>query len=226
MRIMLMLLFVILLFGCSSTAYSPPWIPSIDETVEDVDPVPVPVPVPTIPISTSVSSPIFFPRTYAGNMFDYDIDISIECYGVTNIYYTTDRSDPITSSTRQLYTDPIPLAGHKSYIYLDAIGERDGVYGNPWSTVYVVFYGYAGVTFEIGGIPTIGGTYTGTQNVTLIPDPPDADLYYMVTNGNYQFPDTLYTGIPIIITQDSTLYVRCVHPERDERDYGAMFIIN
>ena len=111
-------------------------------------------------------------------------------------YYTTDGSNPQTSSTRTMYTTPITLSGDTT-LKFSAVDPTDN-----WSPVYTQNY------IINSAIPLVtaniaGGAYKIPQAVTLTTTCPDGDtITYYTTNGSDPTTSgTVYSG-PIQI--DST----------------------
>lgn len=116
----------------SSTKYTGPILVNGNDTTDTIE---------AIAVSNGVSSKVAL-ATYSINYNSVSTltmnpspgpvlstqQITITCpspSGVT-IYYTTDSSDPATSSTRQTYGGPISLVGNVATETITAIGEKTG----------------------------------------------------------------------------------------------------
>jgi hypothetical protein len=116
------------------------------------------------------------------------------------IYYTTNGETPTTSSTR--YTGPIPIAENTT---LKAVAVKTG-----WTNSEVMAEVYtinkpppAGTVAKPSANPA-GGTYTGTQNVTLATSTEGASIYYTTNGVDPTISSTLYT-VPIPVTVNTTI---------------------
>ena len=127
-----------------------------------------------------------------------------------SIYYTTDGSEPGTSSA--LYTGPIPI---NESMVLKAMAAADGM--EPSDVVEYVYTRAGQVAAPTASLPS-GEIESGTQ-VTLSSATPDAELYYS-TNGLDPSEEVLdelfsYTG-PISVTRPVTIKMfavkRGLHP--------------
>ncbi len=124
--------------------------------------------------SSSLQTPIIDP---AGGTFTTAPKISIDgIFGGETAYYTTDGSDPTTSSTAIPYTGLGLLTVSQSETFKVAIHDPEA----GWSSV-------ASATFTVSsGAPVItpdGGSYTTAQSVS-ISGIPIGDTCYYTTDGN------------------------------------------
>ncbi len=133
---------------------------------------------------------------------------TIDPYGATTTYYTTDGTDPQTSSTRTEYTGPLTISTTTTLRY-SAINSK-----NIWSPEYTQTY-----TLDFI-VPTVtsnlnNGTYNTTQTITLTTtDSNSKDTTYYTTDGTD--PRTSSTRItytePITINKTTTLRYVAVDP--------------
>lgn len=79
--------------------------PQATETPAEEEPTGVPKP--TIPVEKSSLTVTF---TKSSGVYEGEFDLEISCDGDAEIYYTTDGSNPIISSTKILYSAPIKVA--------------------------------------------------------------------------------------------------------------------
>ena len=75
-------------------------------------------------ISTVPDAPTFSP---AAGTYDSNQNVTITSAGSGTIYYTTDGSDPATSSTRMAYTAPIPLHHEDNFTFKAVTVDGDNV---------------------------------------------------------------------------------------------------
>ena len=179
----------------SSTKYTGPILVNGNDTTDTIE---------AIAVSNGVSSKVAL-ATYSINYNSVSTltmnpspgpvlstqQITITCpspSGVT-IYYTTDSSDPATSSTRQTYGGPISLVGNVATETITAIGEKTG-YTNSQEILQTYTIQYQ-LTVDAG----TGGTTnpSGSTNVTY-----GAQTTISATqNSGYQFKNwTVLSGNP------------------------------
>jgi hypothetical protein len=150
-------------------------------------------PVVTATYNIATSAPTFSP---AGGT--YGSTQSVALSSVTSgasIRYTTDGSTP-TSTTGLVYSGPVSISTNAT---LKAIAYESGLTDSPVaSAIYAIQV--AAPTFS-----PAGGTYTGTQSVTLSSATSDSSIRY-TTDGSTPTPatGTLYSG-PISISANTTL---------------------
>jgi hypothetical protein len=90
------------------------------------------------------------------------------------IYYTTDGTDPATSSTRESYTAPFTLAESKT---IEAVAVKADLLDSEEASQAVTVSAVATPTFN----PTGGTTFTSTQTVTMTST--DGATIYYTTDG-------------------------------------------
>jgi parallel beta-helix repeat protein len=114
------------------------------------------------------------------------------------VYYTTDGSDPLTSSTRYIYSGPININSPITlkFVAVDA--------ANNWSPVYTQIYTVDAVAPTVGFNPA-GGVYNTIQNVVLTASEA-ATVYYTIDGSDPLTSSTrhIYSG-PINISSSTTL---------------------
>ncbi|MFB3815423.1 MAG: chitobiase/beta-hexosaminidase C-terminal domain-containing protein [Terriglobales bacterium] len=120
------------------------------------------------------------------------VTLSVSTPGMT-IYYTTDGSNPSTSSTP--YTGPITVS---STTTIKAIAA-DGAYGASATAIGV--YKIAAVAPTFSPLPN---TYTSPQNVTLADASPGVTIYYTTDGATPTTSSTPYTG-PITVSTTTTI---------------------
>ena len=135
---------------------------------------------------SSVPAPVITPAT--GTYYENQ-SVNITADDGCTIYYTTNGSDPTTSSP--VYTDPFNVActpGSTTTIKAIAV-DGDGVISDVATEVYT----WAAPTVHIH--PDSRNTTASSMSVTLTPDPAGAQVYY-TTDGSTPSPanGTLYTG--------------------------------
>ena len=125
-----------------------------------------------------VTTPVFSP---AAGTYDTNQDVTITASAGT-IYYTTDGSDPATSSTRIEYTAPIPMHHEDNFTFkavavdgnsVSAVAEAD--YTIKYVNVYLLgsvgkahAWNYSYTDPEL--ITSDGVTYSGVYNVNVMSD--------------------------------------------------------
>lgn len=125
--------------------------------------------------------------------------ISLRGYEGAEIYYTTDGSDPKTSDTAKLYTDPIAI---EDEFTLKAYAKKDGLNDSEISEFhYLMRY--------IDASPESGKVQAG-DTVTLTSHMENAEIYYTTDGSNPKLSDTakLYTE-PIVINEYTELNTYC-----------------
>ena len=136
-------------------------------------------------------APMFYPAPGTFNS-PQSVTLSDSAPGAS-IYYTTNGSNPTTSST--LYIGPIAVA---STTTIKAIAAGNG-YG-PSSIVTAIF--------TIQALPPsfspASGTFNSPQSVMLSDSTPGASIYYTTNGSNPTTSSTLYTG-PIAVASTTTI---------------------
>ena len=112
------------------------------------------------------------------------------------IYYTTDGSDPKTSTTRKVYSTSVVISTSTTlrYIAVDLAGN--------WSTNYTQKY-IIDKTAPTARASPIGGLYNVTKSITLTMSEPGT-IYYTTNGATPTTASKIYTG-PISITSTTTL---------------------
>ncbi|WP_321423209.1 PQQ-binding-like beta-propeller repeat protein [uncultured Methanobacterium sp.] len=101
------------------------------------------------------------------------IILTVTGNGNTDIYYTTDGSDPRTSSTRKVYTEPIRISETKTlnYIALDSTGNWSPLYSQKYTILlveYVQDYSYYDINTVNSDIQAIlDKAYSGSTVIFL-----------------------------------------------------------
>ena len=122
------------------------------------------------------------------------------------IYYTTDGTDPRTSSTRVQYTSSL-LINTNTTLKFATVDDA----GN-WSPVYTETYIMADITAPIASASLLGGLYTSDQDVELSAvDEMDLNpkIYYTRDSSNPTTNSTLYTW-PIDINTIGTTVLKFI----------------
>lgn len=129
------------------------------------------------------ATPTFSPP---GGTYNSDQSVIINC--ATNnstIYYTTDGSTPTTSSN--LYTEPIEVAGHGSTANIKAISSA---IGNSISFIaeqtYVIEYPETSLPY----FTPSSGYFTSNQSVTISCDTHNAIIYYTIDGSDPSYSST------------------------------------
>src|SRR5208282_1778956 len=118
--------------------------------------------------------------------------------GVT-IYYTTNGSTPMTSSTQ--YTGPFTVSTTTT---INAIAA-----GNGYSASAVATGTYTIIASTPSFSPAPVGTFTTTQSVTLADSTPGVTIYYTTNGSTPTTASTQYTG-PIAVSAPTTINVIAV----------------
>ena len=142
-------------------------------------------------VTHTVATPAFSPDGGSCGT-SQNITISWSTSG-TAIHYTTDGTDPTESST--LYTSPVTING-------DATLKAKG-----WKTDYFPSQVKTGVYTSKVVKPAFdpdGGTYTGTQYVTMTCDTPGAVIRYTTDGSDPTESSTVYTT-PVEISSNTTV---------------------
>jgi hypothetical protein len=111
----------------------------------------------------------------------------------TSIYYTTNGSNPNTSSI--LYTGPFTLAWSAT---IKAIALSNGYSPSSITTTYYTIQSAA------PNISPTSGTFNSPQVVTLSDITPGTSFYYTTNGSNPSISSTLYTG-PITVSTTATI---------------------
>ena len=114
----------------------------------------------------------------------------------TTVYYTTDGTDPKTSSTSKIYTVPITINTTTTLRYI-AVDEASN-----WSTAQTETYTIDTVN-PTANVNIKTGLYNKTQNVTLSMSE-TGNIYYTLNGDTPTATCNKYTG-PISITNTTTL---------------------
>ena len=161
------------------------------------------------------------------------ISITDSTSGAT-IYYTTDGSQPTTSSQR--YIAPVPVAPGTS---LQAIAIENGYGNSPVSSA-----DYAAATDPgsnlarqhspaikppaLTGAPVfspVGGRYGAAQNVTLSPSTPGSKIEYQMDSGSGAGPMRPYTGPISVTSSEKIIAIAHVSGAKDSQPISENYII-
>ncbi|MBT9332595.1 chitobiase/beta-hexosaminidase C-terminal domain-containing protein [Paracidobacterium acidisoli] len=135
-------------------------------------------------ISTVAATPVATPA--AGNAYITPTSVTLtDATPGASIYYTTNSTNPTTSST--LYTGPFTVNPNTG---VRAIAIASG-YTN--SAVLIADYNGPTVATPVAS-PTPGSTYTGTVTVTLTDTTPGTTIYYTTNSSTPTTSSTVYTG--------------------------------
>ena len=160
--------------------------------------------------SSSVPTPVIYPDGATSTNGDGFVVRFSDTAGGDPIYYTTDGSDPRTSSSATLYTQYVN-AMHSETVQAAA---HDPVAG--WSGVAAAIFSISGVTgnsSSIGGLPspTIypngdGGAFPSAVSVTIGDTAGGDPIYYTTDDSNPETSSTrtLYTGT-FTVSQSETV---------------------
>jgi len=117
----------------------------------------------------------------------------------TTIYYTTDNTDPQTSSTRTAYTAPITISNNTTlkYAAVDAAGN--------WAATQTQIYTIDTIAPTVS-VNETAGVFNTAQSVALTSDDAGATVYYTTDGSDPQTSKTrtVYTA-PITISNTTTL---------------------
>jgi hypothetical protein len=148
--------------------------------------------------SPTVSTPTISPN---GGNFSNSASVTLTCFttGAT-IFYTTNGTTPTTSSA--IYSSPFDLNGSAT---VEAMATLAG-YNN--STV-----ASASFTFTVA-TPTIspnGGTFTGSQQVTLACPTTGATIYYTSNGTTPTTSSAVYNNTPFTLANSATVEAMAAH---------------
>ena len=147
----------------------------------------------TYTIGKVVAVPTFSPAagTYPAAQ---TVSISDTTAGAT-IYYTTNGTTPTTGSTK--YVNPISVSASET---IEAIGVETGYTNSAaGSAAYTIETAAATPTFS-----PVGGTYGGTQTVSIADTTPGAVIYYTVNGVTPTTSSAKYTN-PITVSSSLTI---------------------
>ncbi|NOU70375.1 hypothetical protein GC098_02805 [Paenibacillus sp. LMG 31458] len=157
----------------------------------------------TLPLTPQVvAAPVISPNggTFAGSatVTITDTATSVAIKG-SDIYYTTDGSDPTTSATRILYTAPFALSSTKT---VKAVATFPGV--TPSNGVVSASFTVTAPQVAAPTATPSAGTYAEAQSVTLSSTTPSATIYYTTNGSTPTTGSILYTG-PINVSSSMTI---------------------
>ena len=143
---------------------------------------------------TALPAPTFTPAagTYATAQ---SVSIADSVSGTT-IYYTTDGSQPTTSSS--VYLGPIPVNASQT---VQAIAVETGYVNSPVGSASYT------ITMPTAETPTFspgGGNYTSPQTVAIADNTPGAVIYYTTNGTTPTTSSAVYSG-PITVSTSETL---------------------
>ncbi len=146
-------------------------------------------------ISKTAATPVFSPvaGTYSSTQ---SVTITDSTPGAT-IHYTTNGSNPTTSSTR--YTGAITVSATET---IKAIATASGYSQSSVATAAYTIPKTASPVFS-----PAGGTYSSTQSVTITDSTPGATFYYTTNGSTPTSSSTRYTGA---ITVSSTETIKAI----------------
>ncbi len=167
-------------------------------------------------INPAAAAPTFSP---AGGTFTapQTVTISDTTSGAT-IYYTTNGSDPTTSTSRQQYTAPITISATTT---LSAVASVNG--GN--SAVATATYTINAAAVTTPTISPDGGTFTSAQTVTLADSTTGASIYYTVDGSQPSAGSTQYTT-PFQVSATTTVNAIAILNGASSSVATATFTIN
>ncbi len=145
--------------------------------------------------------PFTINATPRGGSYELVQTVNITSTSGTTIYYTTDGSDPRTSSTKIKYSGPIAV-NKSTTINFAAVDSATN-----WSSVKTETYSITDTTAPTVAVNPFGGVYSDIQTVTLTAtDINPTTTYYTTDGSNPQTSSTRkkYTG-PISISTTTTL---------------------
>jgi hypothetical protein len=128
---------------------------------------------------------------------DQSVSLSTNTSGAT-IYYTTNGTDPTTSSTQ--YTAPISVAGNGTTMNIKAFAVKAGL-GNSSISSGTYTIAYATVATPTFGVA--GGTYDSDQSVSISTSTSGTTIYYTTNGTDPTTGSTQYTG-PISVAGHGT----------------------
>ncbi|MBQ8588427.1 MAG: chitobiase/beta-hexosaminidase C-terminal domain-containing protein, partial [Clostridia bacterium] len=139
--------------------------------------------------------------TYSGKI---DVTLKSDTDGAI-IYYTTDGSDPKTSSTARTYDEGIPITLSKDTT-LKTVAYYDGEWSDKKSYNYLFSY------YDDYGVDAFypSGVYEGSVNVTLTPNNPDYEVWYHTGDGNWKPYEKV-----IILDKDTDITAKAVEVNPD-----------
>jgi hypothetical protein len=146
-----------------------------------------------------VSTPSFSP---AGGTYSSDQTVSINCAtaGAT-VYYTMDGTTPTASSTQ--YSDPISVSGDGTTKTIKAIAVKAGLTTSAVASASYVI-DYSALTAATPTFSPAGGTYTGSQTVTLSCATSGATIHYTTDGTTPTSTSTIYVGA-IAVSSSETI---------------------
>jgi len=118
------------------------------------------------------------------------------------IYYTTDRTNPTTSSA--LYTGPITITQSTQ---VQAIAVASNYSPSPVALANI----YIATARPVISLPT--GTYNGTQMVSITDSTPGAVIYYTTDGTTPSRSSPIFSGTPISVTSSQALKSIAVAPD-------------
>jgi sugar lactone lactonase YvrE len=111
----------------------------------------------------------------------------------TTIYYTTNGSTPVSSSTK--YTEPIAVSGS---ITINAIAINSGGVKSPVATAAYVIAKPVAPVFS-----PVAGTYSGPQSVTITDATAGTTIYYTTNGAVPVSSSTRYTGAIAVVASET-----------------------
>ncbi|MEI6093420.1 MAG: chitobiase/beta-hexosaminidase C-terminal domain-containing protein, partial [bacterium] len=135
-----------------------------------------------------VVKPVMSPSSGSYSI-DTEVTISTDT-GSSTIYYTTDGTDPSTSSN--VYSTPVVVSGHGNNETIKAIAVKDG-WSNSEVSSDAYLINYAKVSTP--SISPVSETYNNDQDVTIACSTDGAELYYTTDGSSPTSSSTHYTGL-------------------------------
>ena len=133
-----------------------------------------------------------------GGTFNKTQTVNLTSTPGTSIYYTTDGSDPRTSSTKTAYSGSITVNNTTSLKFA-AVD-----FANNWGSIYTQTY-IIDTKAPVVTVDPVNGTYNTAQTVTLnTTDDSSTKTYYTLDGSVPTSASTLYSG-PISINKNTTL---------------------